>query len=691
MKKLKSICKSTLSYIAERRLLRYSIIVIILFLPIGTILTNKYLNSIEKNIEQIEETATDKGSINKNITKGNIDANAFIDKEVSKHTLSEGFSTLTDDDISSSSSNNSNQNNISSNTSSNVSHSIDKSSISGINLEILEGYEFNPRKDLKLQATDNDGRDITNNVIIEKNNVNTTIPGIYSVKASVRLSNGQTKEKEFTVTVKETRLDVSLETFKPIKTNVKKSTKIGFEVDLKVSKKHVIPTAVMINGQEYTLYKGNENIIDVLTNTKNYKVFIDASDTPGVYEYSLEHVKMSNGSWISLGENIASIEVLKSEASINNFNYEEKSKDKEVEIKFDLNDLENTTSNLRLEFYKDNSIVKVIQLDKKPSYLIRLPINSNGIYNLKILSDINLNQDINKDKTIQNKVIFDTTINISNIDQTSITGNNIEITQGDNFDFIKDLGLKATDFDGEDITDNIKLDGNNIDVNIEGEQSIVVYVLNKYGKKYTEEFNVTVIPVDENKFSLSRILFESFSENKSKASNTKSSYNKIITGNDNESFTQNVQVNGVVTKADGSLPAGRIEVELPTAMSFIVDEDGKIPTVNYIVDNKGTVDISIYVSGFSDSNANGGINVKPIDEDISLLDRSNVHLKLIGNTNKEVDLGKPINNIQEVLRVNAQQTGIIQLQGKAGKANDVSIDKNGTSDEFTLIFKIKKS
>ena len=52
----------------------------------------------------------------------------------------------------------------------------------------------------------------------------------------------------------------------------------------------------------------------------------------------------------------------------------------------------------------------------------------------------------------------------------------------------------------------------------------------------------------------------------------------------------------MVTKADGSLPAGRIEVELPTAMSFIVDEDGKIPTVNYIVDNKGTVDISIYVS-----------------------------------------------------------------------------------------------
>ena len=140
----------------------------------------------------------------------------------------------------------------------------------------------------------------------------------------------------------------------------------------------------MLNGQEYTLYKGNENIIDILTKTKNYKVFVDSSNTSGVYEYNLEHVKMSNGAWISLGQNIMCVEVLKSEASINNFNYEEKSEDKKVEIKFDLNDLENTTSNLRLEFYKDNSIVEVIKLDKKPSYLIRLPINSNGIYNLKL-------------------------------------------------------------------------------------------------------------------------------------------------------------------------------------------------------------------------------------------------------------------------------------------------------------------
>ena len=31
----------------------------------------------------------------------------------------------------------------------------------------------------------------------------------------------------------------------------------------------------MINGQEYTLYNGNNNIIDKLFNNKNYKVFIE--------------------------------------------------------------------------------------------------------------------------------------------------------------------------------------------------------------------------------------------------------------------------------------------------------------------------------------------------------------------------------------------------------------------------------
>ena len=77
------------------------------------------------------------------------------------------------------------------------------------------------------------------------------------------MSNGKIKEKEFTVTVKETRLDVSLASFEAAKQNVKKGEKIGFEVDFKVSKNHVKPVAVMLNGQEQVLYEGNQNIINL--------------------------------------------------------------------------------------------------------------------------------------------------------------------------------------------------------------------------------------------------------------------------------------------------------------------------------------------------------------------------------------------------------------------------------------------
>ena len=59
-------------------------------------------------------------------------------------------------------------------------------------------------------------RNISDSIIIEKNNVNTTIPGSYIVKASVKLSNGRYKEKEFNVIVKETTLEVSLKSFKSV-------------------------------------------------------------------------------------------------------------------------------------------------------------------------------------------------------------------------------------------------------------------------------------------------------------------------------------------------------------------------------------------------------------------------------------------------------------------------------------------
>ena len=787
MEKSKKNFNNILSYILSKRVLTCIIIVVILLIPIGVILTNKYLSNKAYNIEKIEELSSNEKDKSKSETKGTIKTAVKDEIEYSKHTLGDGFSTLSDKDSSNSSS--SSNNSISSNT----SNKVDKSSISGINLEILEGSEFNPRKDLNLQATDIDGSNISDNIIIEKNNVNTTIPGTYTVKARVRLSSGPSKEKEFTVTVKETRLDVSLESFKPIKTNIKKGEKIGFELDLKVSKKHVTPIAVMINGQEYTLYKGNENIIDKLTNTKNYKVFINANDVSGVYKYNLEHVKMSNGAWVSLGENVVTLEVLKNEASIKNFSYEEESIDKKLKLKFDLEDLENTASNLRLEFYKDDKLLENRKLDKTSNYIMDLDVNSNGIYNFKILSDINLNQNITEDTTIYNKEIFTTSIKLSNINQFSLTGENVEIIQGEKFDPFKDLSLNSIDFDGEDITNKIVVEDNNIDTNIVGNYTISVSVISKNGQKKSEQFNVTVNPIaqviefnpikdefllDENisfelklqmekdnidankavingeevklipsklknilsniktysvnltgelsegnklyslskiimedgkevtlkkdtnikvlkseitkaskgKFSLSRILFNDKKDSKSISKNYNSSN---VSGDKDEVLEHTVPINGIVTRADGSLPDGRIEVELPTSMSFSVDPYGNFISGDYKIKNNSSIAISLSVDSFRDHNLNDGINIIPKDQPLDGLSRANLHVDLISGKNS-VDLGKVKNTSVKFLDLDPSSMETFKLRGESGKEEDKTVDEKGVSENLSLVFNIKK-
>ena len=441
MKKIKSNLKKILTYVASTRSLKYSLIIIILLIPSGVILTNKFFNNKEITKQELSESKDNKTDKKKNIATGAIKTDAVAAQETSTYKLSDGYTEASKSgNFGSSSSSNSNN---TVNSSSNTTINKDKSLLSGIDLEILEGHEFNPKKDLNLKAIDKDGRNISDNIIIEKNTVNTKTPGIYTVIASVRLSDGQKKEKEFTVTVKETRLDVALESFKPAKESAKKGEKIVFDLDLNVSKNHVTPrTLAMVNGEEYTLYKGEERIFDKLANKKRYKVIINASDIAGIHQFNLEHVKMSNGSWISLGKNIANVEVLKEIASVKNFTYEEQSLSERVKAKFNLEDVDNTASNLKLEFYKDNELVKTEILDKKSDYEVYLPTTSNGKYDFKILADVNLTQGIAKNNTSK-ETIFTTIVSVSNINQSSLTGKNAEIIQGDNFDPGKRLIFKS--------------------------------------------------------------------------------------------------------------------------------------------------------------------------------------------------------------------------------------------------------
>ncbi|KJU72407.1 CAP domain-containing protein, partial [Clostridium baratii] len=74
-------------------------------------------------------------------------------------------------------------------------------SITGTNVTINQGSKFNTEM-LNLKAKDDNDGDITKNIKVVKNDVNTQKPGTYNVTVQVTDSDGLTTSKTFTVTVK---------------------------------------------------------------------------------------------------------------------------------------------------------------------------------------------------------------------------------------------------------------------------------------------------------------------------------------------------------------------------------------------------------------------------------------------------------------------------------------------------------
>lgn len=183
-------------------------------------------------------------------------------------------------------------------------------------------------------------------------------------------------------------------------------------------------------------------------------------------------------------------------------------------------------------------------------------------------------------------------------------------------------------------------------------------------------------------------------------------YADTIGGNQNDTFTHNVTVTGTVANKKGIAPEGKIEVELPTAMTFRVDQDGTFEGSNFRVENKSKVGIDVFVDEFRTNS--GNIKVKKKTDLVgneTNFDRSNVYLELSGNDGgqtKTVDLAKVSElsdeNERKILNVSGANTGLIQLKGGAGTkeadgsstSNPQGIDKDGASGDFTLIYKIKK-
>ena len=162
-----------------------------------------------------------------------------------------------------------------------------------------------------------------------------------------------------------------------------------------------------------------------------------------------------------------------------------------------------------------------------------------------------------------------------------------------------------------------------------------------------------------------------------------------VTGNNTETLQSNVTVSGSVTTSQGVAPAGKITVELPTKMAFAVDQKGNLTGGTYTVRNSSKEAINVYVAEFKKTE--GTIDI--VDSIESGSNRSKVKLTLTGDQGSAVNLKDIETNPQDRLlaKIEANDSESIILGGEAGKQTDETIDSDGATGQFNMVFKVKKA
>ena len=169
-----------------------------------------------------------------------------------------------------------------------------------------------------------------------------------------------------------------------------------------------------------------------------------------------------------------------------------------------------------------------------------------------------------------------------------------------------------------------------------------------------------------------------------------------------------VPVTGTVTNNQGEAPQ-KIEVELPSKMAFIVDENGDVAETTYKISNKSqNVDLALSVGAFtggltSTDGTGNGIQLVPQSK---MSDRGNLYRNqvslVLSNTDasgkKEVDLGNYRSldaNAKKLGQIGAGQNTLLKLTGQGGKKEATSsdnsdVDSKGAEQKFDLVFSITK-
>ena len=518
----------------------------------------------------------------------------------------------------------------------------DRSSFNGKDVMVSEGEPFNPMNALQLAATDINGKNITNKIVITENNVDTYKPGLYTVKANVTLSNENTLEKEFLVRVEPTILNLAVNDLKISKDVLEKNEHFNLTFAVKSSKSYLEVASVNINNKDYTVNKVSSG--SFLRKSDKYEVDLVAPVKGGTEKIQIKSVTMSDGTIVDIDKSIE-IEILKEEAQITDVVIKNISNEQEkISLEYNLNDIDETIDKAMLYLYnEENIIIQQEELEKNNKSNIELDINENGIYKVEIRAyykeDINTVSDFYLEK--------------------ELFVENIEVSK----------------FNNELLNENEQISMASIDY--EAESRLRMSISKNEGSYRQVNTNLASV--------------EGESE---------------ISGLDNQEPTQDIKITGNVMDDKGNMPVTNFKVTVPTTANFTVNKSGNLigPTLQVI--NEGRQEIDVYANGFKKvGNGDIEIISEKEVLTNKELDRKSISLKLVGSegiaylsatkdgnggVSENVDLSTLSESGVKLLTLSSgnetPQVKRIDIQGKVG----IKPITKPASDKFILTLKIKK-
>ena len=530
----------------------------------------------------------------------------------------------------------------------------DRSSFNGKDVMVSEGEPFNPMNALQLAATDINGKNITNKIVITENNVDTYKPGLYTVKANVTLSNENTLEKEFLVRVEPTILNLAVNDLKISKDVLEKNEHFNLTFAVKSSKSYLEVASVNINNKDYTVNKVSSG--SFLRKSDKYEVDLVAPVKGGTEKIQIKSVTMSDGTIVDIDKSI-DIEILKEEAQITDVVIKNISNEQEkISLEYNLNDIDETIDKAMLYLYnEENIIIQQEELQKNNKSNIELDINENGIYKVEIRAyykeDINTVSDFYLEK--------------------ELFVENIEVSK----------------FNNELLNENEQISMASIDYEQESMVRMSISENEENNEASYRQVNINLASVEGE---------------------------SQITGLDNQEQTQDVKITGNIMDDKGNMPVANFKVTVPTSASFTVNKNGILVGPSLQIKNEGTQTVEVYAQSFS-CVGSGDINI--VGEDvinrankssdiIAGLARSTISLKLLGESQQVAYLG-PNNGESGVYNSsnlqNEASSGIKLLTLNPGTESQPEIKKirvegmagskeisKAVSDKYTLTLKIKK-